>query len=295
MGKYDLLIKENLSHLVRPLAKKIGLDLEDVRIETLKDKLQYTIEREPGYLCKICHKDPSKDFICQFDFQSWDAPTMPIRMLYYWAFLKVIYDLPVRQIVFYISDAPLTMVNHYEEENISYKYELIDIRSFSSASFLESDIPQVVLLAVLGNFDGETADVVVSKIIFRLQELSKQKKDFQKYTFQLHVLCGLRKLHSVFKEKIKNMELVYDLHLEMDPFYQDGKEIGIGIGIEKGIEKGKIEVIENLLLDSKISIDGIANIANLPENFVHSIQERLVKEGRLSLIKRSGKTLRRKL
>ena len=113
MGKYDLLIKENLSHLVRPLAKKIGLDLEDVRIETLKDKLQYTIEREPDYLCKICHKDPLKDFICQFDFQAWNDPTMPIRMLYYWAFLKIIYDLPVRQIVFYISDAPLTMVNHY--------------------------------------------------------------------------------------------------------------------------------------------------------------------------------------
>ena len=87
------------------------------------------------------------------------------------------------------------------------------------------------------------------------------------------------------------MELVYDLHLEMDPFYQDGKEIGIGIGIEKG----KIEVIENLLLDSKISIDGIANIANLSENFVHSIQERLVREGRLSLIKRNGKLFRRKL
>ena len=287
MGKYDLLIKENLSHLVRPLAKRIGLDLEGVRIETLKDKLQYTIEREPDYLCKICHRDPLKDFICQFDFQAWNDPTMPIRMLYYWAFLKIIYDLPVRQIVFYISDAPLTMVNHYEEENISYKYELIDIRSFSSASFLESDIPQVVLLAVLGNFEGETPDVMMEKIILRLETLSKQKKDFQKLAFQLHVLCGLRKLHKIFNEKIKKMELVYDLHLEMDPIYQDGIEIG-------DLKRATFAV-EKHLLNGKLAVKVIADWIGISETFVRSVQDRLVKEGRLSLIKRNGKTIRQKL
>ena len=44
-------------------------------------------------------------------------------MLYYWAFLKIIYDLPVRQIVFYISDTPLTMVNHYESENFVHSIQ----------------------------------------------------------------------------------------------------------------------------------------------------------------------------
>lgn len=69
MGKYDLLIKENLRHLVKPLAKQIGLDFDGTRIEMIKDKLQYTIEREPDYLCKICHNDSGNDYICQFDFQ----------------------------------------------------------------------------------------------------------------------------------------------------------------------------------------------------------------------------------
>jgi hypothetical protein len=108
MGKYDLLIKENLSYLVKPLAKRIGLNLENTRIEMIKDKLQYTVEREPDYLFKVCNKDAAKDFICQFDFQVPNDKDMPERMLFYRTFLKIIYKLPVKQIVFYLdNNSPL--------------------------------------------------------------------------------------------------------------------------------------------------------------------------------------------
>ena len=52
MGKYDKLIKENLAYIIAPLALRIGIDLERGRIEIVKDKLQYTIEREPDFLFK---------------------------------------------------------------------------------------------------------------------------------------------------------------------------------------------------------------------------------------------------
>ncbi len=33
MGKYDKLIKENLSHIVIPLIKRLGIDLKGKRLE----------------------------------------------------------------------------------------------------------------------------------------------------------------------------------------------------------------------------------------------------------------------
>jgi hypothetical protein len=55
MGKYDSIIKESLSNLIVPLAKIIGIDLTNTEI--LKDKLQYTVEREVDFLIKIYDKN----------------------------------------------------------------------------------------------------------------------------------------------------------------------------------------------------------------------------------------------
>ena len=48
------------------------------------------------------------------------------------------------------------------------------------------------------------------------------------------------------------MELVYDLHLEMDPIYQDGIEVGVERGIEKGIEKGKTGLLLCMVQSSQV-------------------------------------------
>ena len=287
MGKYDLLIKENLRHLIKPLAKRIGLNLDNTRMEIIKDKLQYTIEREPDYLFKVCHKDLSKDYISQFDFQVPNDENMPERMLFYRTLLKLIYKLPVRQFVFYIDSKPLEMVNYIKEDKLYFEYDLYDIRIFDSASFLKSTVPQEVMLAILCDYEGVSPEDMMEKVILRLQELSKKKKDFQRYAFHLHVLSGLRKLHKIFNEKIKTMALIYDIHIEMDPIYQEGKE--------KGIEKTKIEMVENMLLDSPLLIESIANLANLSETFILSIQDRLVQEGKLLCFKKGRKVLRKRL
>jgi hypothetical protein len=213
--------------------------------------------------------------------------TMPERMLFYKTLLKIVYKLPVRQVVFYLDDKPLLMSNCINEDNLYFRYELYDVRTFAASPFLASHIPQEVMLAILCDYEGLSADEVMEKILLRLQELSKQKKDFQKYAFQLHVLAGLRKLHKIFNQKIKTMPLIYDIHLEMDPFYHEG--------MEKGIEKGKIEMVENLLYDNKYSISSIANLANLSEAFILSVQDRLISEGKLLCLKKGRKTVRKKL
>ncbi len=277
MGKYDKLIKENLRYLVPSLARRMGIDLVRGRLETIKDKLQYTVEREPDFLFKVCHNDPSEDYIAQFDFQSGNDNNMPERMLFYRCLGKFVYQLPIRQIVFYIGNDPMTMVNSIDEPKLYYEYELYDIRIFSANWFLESDIPQEVLLAILGDFEGETPEIMMEKVILRLKKVSKRKKDFQKFIYQLHVLSDLRKLRPLFNKKIKTMPVLFDVDFSDDELYLDGIEVGE----KKGEKKKATLLIEKLLLSRNASLQYIADFVEETEAFVLSIKRRLIQEGKL--------------
>jgi hypothetical protein len=93
----------------------------------------------------------------------------------------------------------------------------------------------------------------------------------------LHVLSGLRNLRPLFNKKIKTMPVLFDIDFKDDPYYLDGLEEGIGVG-----EKKKANLmVENLLLESELSIKSIAKIADETEAFVRSIQNRLIQEGKL--------------
>jgi hypothetical protein len=293
MGKYDKTIKENLAPLLQSLAQRVGINLEG-RIEIVKDKLQYTIEREPDFLFRVCHEDTSKDFISQFDFQALNDLTMPDRMLFYRNIIKLVLKLPVRQVVFYLGNEPLIMNDCIDEPGLHFKYPLFDIRVFKAESFLQSDIPQEVLLAILGDFEGETPETMMEKILLRLQKLVKRKQDFQKFTFHLHVLAGLRKLQRIFQQKIKTMPLIYDIDIENDPIYLDGIEKGIEKGIELGEEKGELKkatlLIEKMLISDKLSIKRIADFVEESEAFVMSIQKQLIEEGKIIVSLKKKKT-----
>ena len=279
MGKFDKLIKENLRHLIRPFAERVGINLKNGRIVIIKDKLQHTIEREPDFLFKVEYDNPANNHIVQFDFQAQNDMSMPERMLFYRCFIKFTYETRVRQIVFYLGNEPLTMENYITEPNLNYTYELYDIRMFTSASFLESDVPQEILLAILGDFEGNTPDTIMEKILNRLNTLVKRKKEFQKLAFQLHVLSGLRKLQSIFKQKINKMPLHFEIDIENDPFYLEGEEKGIEIGIEKGIEIGMVgkdyENVKHLLLNTRYSDDEIAFILNVKLSFIDEVRTKI--------------------
>jgi predicted transposase YdaD len=283
MGKYDKLIKESLSYLIKPFAERIGIDFKNKRLEMIKDKLQQTLEREPDFLFIVRHPFSLDDYVTQFDFQVPNDMAMPERMLMYRCFVKYTYNLPVRQIVFYLGNDPLEMVNFIKEPNTYHQFELYDIRMFTANSFLKSDIPQEVLLAILGDFEGENPEMIMEKILTRLQLLVKQKKKLQKLTFQLHVLSGLRNLRKIFQLKIKNMPLQFDIDLKSDPFFlegrEEGKEEGIEIGTEKGIEIGMtkkdFENVSNFLLNTDFSDERIAFLLNVKLTFIDEVRTKI--------------------
>ena len=79
------------------------------------------------------------------------------------------------------------------------------------------------------------------------------------------------------------MGTITKFKVEKDPFYQDGKKIGIkeGIqaGIEQGIQKGKtqksVEVVENLIVKLALSDEQAADVAKVSLSFVKKVREEL--------------------
>ena len=110
--------------------------------------------------------------------------------------------------------------------------------------------------------------------------------DFQKFTFQLHVLSGLRKLQRIFQQKIKTIPLTFDIDMQIDPIYLDG----VKDGVKKGEVKKAALLVENLLLESKLSIKRIAEFVDETETFVLSIKNRLIQEGKLSVTPKNKKS-----
>jgi hypothetical protein len=135
--------------------------------------------------------------------------------------------------------------------------------------------------SILGNFEDETPEIMMEKVILRLKEVSKRKKDFQKFTFQLCVLSELRNLRPSFNKKIKTMPVLFDIDFKNDPIYLEGHEEGLEEGIELGVKKQATSTIEILLMQKTFSISSIANISNQTEAFVLSVKRRLIQEGKL--------------
>ena len=76
----------------------------------------------------------------------------------------------------------------------------------------------------------------------------------------------------------------FNLHLEEDPIYLEG--------IEKGIANREKIIVENFLFKTKFSIKAITHFTKATKATVLSVQNKLVEEGKLSLVKHRGRTKR---
>ncbi len=83
---------------------------------------------------------------------------MPARMLEYHGLLYRKYKLPIIQQVFYIGTGSSKMKNKIEHSNISFSYGLMSFQEISYLEFMDSEIPEEIMLAVLANFKGENSE-----------------------------------------------------------------------------------------------------------------------------------------
>ncbi len=216
---YDQIIKENLKGVVDVLIVKVlGIPMKgNIMLET---KLQVTDEREADFILQI---DPveGKVFILHLEFQSTNDANMIYRMLRYYLYITETYKLPVKQYVIYIGRNKLKMTHEIKSENLTFHYELVDMKNISCQPFLESENPEEIIMSILCDFENKGARMVIREILGKLKKRIKEETVFSKYIRQLEVLSQLRNLQKTILEEESEMAIIYNL--EEDIRFKQGK------------------------------------------------------------------------
>ena len=274
--EFDKIFKENAKQLISAIARKVlkieGLD----NSEEIKASLQKTLERDPDWLLKLLRPNPLENSIFHGEIQTDDVKNMLDRKLIYFGLLWAEHHLPVRQVVVYIGrkKKPTNLLENARLllPNIDFRIEIINLRDIPHELFINSDVPEEVILSILCDFQGKETVNVLEQIVLRLKELDRdQELIFGKHIVQLEVLSDLRNLQPLLTKTIDAMPLVYDMKKDVR-FNQGIKE-----GIEKGIEKGVLlkdqRLVIHLLKKGTFSLETIADLADVDMDFVKNIQK----------------------
>jgi predicted transposase YdaD len=206
------------------------------------------------------------------EFQSTNDKGMLARMLLYFGFLYYQKKLPIRQFVVYVGKDAMRMDQALRLENVSFSYQLVDLRRVPYQRFLESAHSEEVLLTILADFKGEAADLIAEKIITKLGELSKGKLELSQRTVQLIRLAVLRDLGKTVFNAAQKMAITIDV--KEDTLYQLGQEEGLQKGKLAGKEEGKEEDAINMLKEG-FGSDVIARITRLTAERIAELKKQL--------------------
>ncbi len=232
-------------------------------------------------------------FIANIEWQVKNDPDMSVRMLVYHALRYKMSRMPVRGFVIYIGNEPLRMVSKLEHFHLRYAFDIVDLRSYTPDFFLQAELPEQVIMAVLTGFNsGEAKREIVRLILDKLHHLlGQQPLEFYRRVRQLEVLGILRDAQNIIIEEEQQMATLYELYdLKKDIRFLQGKEEGLAIGKRKwqkqgqlkGIREGmaiqQLTILEKILMSeetSHLSDQQIAHILGISEVQVAETRTRL--------------------
>ena len=127
-------------------------------------------------------------------------------------------------------------------------------------------------MSILTDYKKSDAEKVIDKIIYKLQKASKSEIELRRSIQQLIVLSRLRSLHEKIEQKVNDMPITYDI--KTDSFYIRGREEGR----EEEREKNRFQIISKALSQRVLTIEQIAEIAEISIDYVLSVQSELEKK-----------------
>ncbi len=189
--------------------------------------------------------------ILHIEFQSFNDPNMPFRMLrYYLAILERYPNSPIRQLLVYVGNRKLRMKSRLRLRNLTFSYEILDIRQIDCKVLLESPDPMDRLLACLCKVEDEA--YLIEKLIKTMEGMNEEER--KDYLLKALTLTELRpNLRIRLTEEVRHMPIVVrpeDIRLpkrklRKDILYrlglEEGKQIGLEEGKQIGLEEGKKE------------------------------------------------------
>ena len=235
MGDKDIISKELLKEMAKDISRHI-LKIEIADDMELIDKEFTRIEKRDA---DLVYKNGNE--IVHIEIQNNHHAKMHLRMLRYYDDILFQYEeYAVKQYMLYVGKEKCYMKNEIVRDEINYRYAIIDIRDIPCESFLQSNDPSAVVLAILCDFEGKDKQMVVNTILERLIELSDSEKSFRNYLEKVEVFSTNRNL----EKYVDKGEAMLAVDIEKLPSFAKGLEKGIQEGIEKGIEKGKHETLK---------------------------------------------------
>jgi hypothetical protein len=242
MGDFDKILKENIEQMLLAVASKyMGIYIK--KISKLKEKIQLT-EREVDFLAKVTNTD-GRTFLLHIEFQTRNDPQMLRRIEEYHGFLRGKYDLEIEHFVVYLGTSKVNMKSMLPSHLVFKGFHLINLRDIDPETMIQSDIPEEVLLAILGQFRKQQSEMVVKQIITKLKALVVDEKELKKYVKHLTILARLRNFEEQTIKIFDAMPITYDI--EQDALYKIGEQKGETKGRKAESEKKDTEFILSLL------------------------------------------------
>lgn len=177
--------------------------------------------------------------LIHIELQSTNDSTMPLRMLEYATRVYRIFGRFPRQILLYVGRGALRMEKELVSSNLSFEYQIADVRDFDGEQLLESSQTGDNVIAVLARLrDGREA---VRRILARIALL--ERSDREVAFRQLMTLAGLRSLAGCVEQEASKMPILDDImdHEVIGRERRRGIEIGRKEGRQEGRQEGQQE------------------------------------------------------
>jgi hypothetical protein len=237
-SRYDNIIKENLGDILPDLFSSV-LSLDYAQVEPLHIEQSLTLVRKDDFLFRVKTEPP---YVLQIEFQSTNTPNMCRRMMAYCGLIYEKYGLPVRQVVFYLGKAKLSMKTEAQMPLFTYRYELIDFATLPAQHFLESERLGSVVFALFGDSSDKETDLLIERIYLKLLQKSSDHKELLRYVKQLEVLSLLRGLQEKVIQIGKKMPITIDIRKDLR-YQQGGKDALLSTAMNMLREGSSVEFV----------------------------------------------------
>jgi hypothetical protein len=267
---FDKIFRENAESIFMPLVEeRLGIKIKT--FVQLKEKRQTTLEREMDFFYEVETEEGYK-FILHLEFQTENEDDMLYRNGEYHGIALRRKKMEIKHVVLFLGEGKATMPTRLPENQIYKGFDLININEFNSKTLLESQIPDVILLAILGDYPKEQTKTIIRLILRRLELTCKNPVEQSKYFKQLILLSRLRKIEDLTTKITEEMPITFDM--ESDVLYRKGKTKG---EIE-GIEKARLQTAKNLIENTDFSDEKIAFLASLKVETVKNMRAELMRQ-----------------
>ena len=273
VAQYDKIFQENLDKLLPILIKEVlGMDI--VHREQLPTRVQHTQEREPDIFERVQLRDNSRKNL-HVELQLRDEMDMNFRLAdYYIMLLRTDPDTPIEQYVIYLgNEKPKHISGYFQDKNMSFRYNVISFSDIPYKLLLESNIPEVIVFAILGDLGKTSAKDVAIEAAQRINALETGELKKKKLFKQLRIVSNIRNLAPLIDKIMENITQYFVP--ERDPWYNKGFQLGEEKGEERAEERQKREFTARLSLKTDFSDDKIAILAGVSVKYVAAIKNEL--------------------